>query len=108
MLCAPKGATGGIRSAVRSAERGVIWATIVDEQEDGEDGDEHSEDGEEVGVGRVVKGRGRVTQLLWNERVKQVVRDGLGTGLRYVPDVKGGVGREVVLMLDGKVWEPDI
>ena len=93
VLCAPRGATGGVRGAMRAAGlagRGFVWVTVVEDRGGG---------------------GGRVTQLLWNERVRRVVREGLGTGVRYVPGTKTGAGgrgveREVVLMLDGRVWEP--
>ena len=88
VLCAPKGATSGIRDAVRMAEKGVIWVTIE----------------EAAGLEEDVRVEGRVTQLLWNEKVSKMVRNGLGAGLKYVPGTKG-LEQEVVLMLDGRVWE---
>ena len=90
VLCAPKGATGGIRDAMRMAERGVVWVTI----------------GEILGAEEDVHVEGRVSQLLWNGLVRKVVKDGLGAGLRYVPGAKG-LEQEVVLMLNGRIWEAE-
>ena len=60
VLCAPKGATGGIRDAMRMAARGVIWVTIE----------------EVVRLKGDVRVEGKVTQLLWNGWVRKVVKTG--------------------------------
>ena len=88
VLCAAKGATSGVRDAMRVAERGIIWVTV----EKGRIGGSRAE--------------GKVTQLLWNERVRKLVENGLGAGLRYVPGAER-MEQEVVLMLNGRIWEPE-
>ena len=88
VLCSPKGATGGIRDAMRRTERGIIWATI----EEIPSLDEHEK-------------QAKITRLLWNERVRKVVANGLGAGLQFVPG-SSGVEQELVLMLQGRVWQP--
>ena len=88
VLCTPKGATGGIRDAMRMAGRGIIWVTI-----------EKPIDSEHL------EAQAKVTQLLWNECVTRMVADGLGAGLKFMPGQRG-VEQEVVLMLNGRVWKP--
>ena len=62
-------------------------------------------------VDRVHEGRvGRIKQILWNEKVGRMVGGGVVAGVRYIPDAvkgKGAWGKEVVLMVDGRVWVPD-
>ncbi|MDI1485356.1 MAG: hypothetical protein OHK93_000493 [Ramalina farinacea] len=74
-------ATPGVREAVMRAEgRGLVWVQMG--------------------------GEGRVGQVLWNRRVGEVVGKGWGVGVVYSP-VEGGVGRELRLMYEGRVWEPE-
>ena len=62
-------------------------------------------------VDGVHEGRiGRIKQILWNEKVEKMVGGGVGAGVRYVPDAVKGKGawrKEVLLMVDGRVWVPD-
>ena len=88
VLCTPKGATGGIRDAMRMAERGIVWVTVEETLKSGK-----------------VETQAKITQLLWNDCVRRVVADGLGTGLRFLPN-RSGMEQEVVLMLNGRVWQP--
>lgn len=88
VLCTPKGATGGIRDAMRMAERGIIWVTI-----------------EETWSSGKVEAQATITQLLWNDCVRRVVADGLGAGLKFSLG-RSGMEQEVVLMLNGRVWQP--
>ena len=104
VLCAPKGATEGIRDAMRKAEKGVVWVSVK-ELEVGKGNGEGKEEKEDGDAG--VRTAGRVTQLLWNQKVGKTIAEGLGAGLRYVPGVKG-MEQEVVLMLDGRVWEAEV
>lgn len=119
VLCAKREATAGVREAVRRCRRGVIWIMIEDSNEAPERGVVGDEKGEEE-AGLRVKGEkvdgvhdgrlGRIKQILWNEKVERMVGGGVGAGVRYVPDAVKGKGawwKEVVLMVDGKVWVPD-
>ena len=91
VLCAKREATGGVREAVRRSGRGIVWVMVQD-LGDAEDGAR----------------RGRVKQILWNERVGEMVGDRVAAGVRYVPGVQeGGLEKEVCLMWDGLVWEPE-
>lgn len=78
-------ATPGVREAVMGAERrGLVWVQMVGEG-----------------------GEGRVGQVLWNRRVGEVVGKGWGVGFVYRPLGGGKVGRELRLMYEGRVWEPE-
>lgn len=94
VLAAKREFTDGVRQAVKRSSRGIVWVMV-------EDVDKEREGlaGEDIG--------GRVKQVLWNERVGKVIGDRVGAGLRYVMG-KGGIGKEVCLTLDGRVWEPDM
>ena len=119
VLCAKREATAGVREAVRRCRRGVIWVMIEDSDEASErgvvgNGKGEGEEGLRVKgekVGGVHEGRvGRIKQILWNEKVERMVGGGVGAGVRYVPDTVKGKGawwKEVVLMVDGRVWVPD-
>lgn len=89
VLCAKKAATDGVRQAVRRSKVPVVWAMVEDLEKDGE---------------------GRVRQVLWNGRVRELGAEGVGVGLRYLPGGGEGVQveKEVVLTWSGKVWEPDL
>lgn len=97
VLVAKKGVTDGCRDAMRRAERGIIWVCI-ESKEDGE-GDGCSNEGAQTET------MGRVTQMLWNEKVKQMVGADVTAGVRYVPGVKGRLQEEVVLMFRGRHWD---
>lgn len=119
VLCAKREATAGVREAVRRCRSGVIWVMIEDPNEASERG--VVENGKGEGEQRIAaegekvdgvhEGRvGRIKQILWNEKVGRMVGGGVGAGVRYVPDAVKGKGawwKEVVLMVDGKVWVPD-
>jgi hypothetical protein len=87
ILCAGKEATKGVRDAVRSARRGIVWANVED----------------------VGEGVGRVRQFFWNQKAGV---DGVEVGLRYLPRInemgKSVVDTEVILTEGGEVWEPNI
>lgn len=99
VFCAKKEATSGVREAVRRTKMGVVWVML----EDLEDGTEEEENVHVIGG--VL---GRIRQVLWNEKVQSLVGDGVGAGVRYVPTEDGSLEKEVVLMLDGKVWDAQI
>ena len=87
VLCAGKEATRGVRDAIRSARRGIVWCHIEEVEE----------------------GLGRVRQLFWNQRVSAQGVGCMEVGVRYLPGVREGAGvgvdTEVVLTQDGEVWE---
>ena len=106
VLCAKREATAGVREAVRRCRRGVIWVMIEDPNEASESGVIENEKVDGVHEGRV----GRIKQILWNEKVGKMVGGSVGAGVRYIPDAVKGKGawwKEVVLMVDGRVWVPD-
>ena len=77
-------ATPGVREAVMGAAaagRGLVWVQM----------------GGEGGVG----------QVLWNKRVGELVGKGVGVGFVYRPVGGGKVGRELRLIYEGEVWEPE-
>ena len=92
VLCGKGPATKGVREAVRRAGSGVVWVCVEDFG--GRDGD-----GER---------RGRVRQVLWNEKVGALGVEGMGVGVRYC----GGEGeareKESVLLWKGVPWEPEV
>ena len=119
VLCAKREATAGVREAVRRCRRGAIWVMIEDPNEASESGVVENEQ-EEGQLGIRAKGEkvdgvhegrvGRIKQILWNEKVGSMVGGGVGAGVRYIPDTikgKGAWWKEVVLMVDGRVWVPD-
>ncbi|MCJ1250509.1 hypothetical protein MMC30_007737 [Trapelia coarctata] len=87
VLCAGKEATKGVRDAIRSARRGIVWCHVEEVEE----------------------GLGRVRQLFWNRRVSA---QGAEVGLRYLPGIgeegEVRVDTEVVLTKDGEVWESSV
>ncbi|KAL9600074.1 MAG: hypothetical protein Q9219_003444 [cf. Caloplaca sp. 3 TL-2023] len=85
VLCAKREATKGVREAVRRSKVPVVWVMVEDLG------------GEE----------GKVRQVLWNERVREVGAEGVGVGVRYALG-EGEVGKEVRLTWKGEVWEPDV
>lgn len=94
VLSAKREFTDGVRQAVKRSSRGIVWVMIEDVNEERE--------------GLAGKGiRGRVKQILWNERVGTIIGERVGAGLRYVMG-KRGIEKEVCLTLDGRVWEPNI
>lgn len=119
VLCARREATAGVREAVRRCRRGVVWVMIEDYEEAFERGVGADKKGEgeeglrvkEEKVDGVHEGRvGRIKQILWNEEVERMVGGGVGAGVRYRPDAvkgKSAWSKEVVLMVDGRVWVPD-
>lgn len=85
VLCAKGEATPGLRDAVLKSPMGVIWVLV-------------DEGGE---------GTGRVTQILWNERVRRAVGEGWGWGVRYLEGKGVAVKNELRLMWEGRVWVPE-
>ena len=86
VLCAKREATKGVRDALRRSAVPVMWAMVED----------------------VGQGRGKVRQLLWNQRVSQLGAEGVGVGVRYLPGTEGKeVEKEVVLTWKGEIWDPD-
>lgn len=109
VLCAKRAATAGVRDAVRRCGKGVVWVMVedLDEGVDAVEGEGEREDGENVCNIRERRG-GRVKQILWNKRVREMVGESVGAGVRYLPEVGGRVvEREVCLMVDGVVWVPE-
>lgn len=90
VLCGKGAATKGVREAVRRAGTGVVWVCVEDVG------------GEE--------GRGRVRQVLWNERVGGLGVEGMGVGVRYGVGEGEGDGREkeALLLWKGVPWEPEV
>lgn len=90
MLCGKKPATQGLREAMRNSKVPVVWVLVEDlKREDGE---------------------GRVRQVLWNARVRELGAEGVGVGLRYLPGdgEEARMEKEAFLTWDGKAWEPDL
>lgn len=93
-LCAKGEATVGVREAIRSSRRPLIWIRVEDLNERKE------ADGELDLVG------GRIRQIFWNSSVQCLVGHGLGAGVKYLHGQEGTVEQEVCLTLEGKVWQP--
>lgn len=110
VLCATRAASPGLREAVRLAGRGMVWVQLLEAGHEGGEQEEEGERGQEKREEREKGGEGQVKQFLWNEAVTKAVGRGFGTGLRY----KKGGGRDggrrlteqIVLMVDGRIWEP--
>ncbi|KAL8765230.1 MAG: hypothetical protein Q9209_007623 [Squamulea sp. 1 TL-2023] len=86
VLCAKREATKGVREAVRRSAAPIIWVMVEDSGQ----------------------AKGRIRQILWNQRVSELGAEGVGVGLRYLPGEEGNkVEKEVVLTWKGKVWDPD-
>ncbi len=94
VLSAKKECTDGVRQAVKRSSRGLVWVMIEDV-----DKERGFLAGEDTG--------GKVKQVLWNARVKEVLGDRVGSGLRYAMG-KGGIEKDVCLTVDGRVWEPEM
>ncbi|MCJ1429174.1 hypothetical protein MMC29_007087, partial [Sticta canariensis] len=98
VLCAKQAATRGVREAVRRSGIPVIWVMV-------------EEDPEDTGAGK-----GRVKQVLWNEKVAAMGADGVGVGVRYVVNrhegdetrAAGGLEKEAVLLWKGREWDPKL
>ncbi|KAL2036621.1 hypothetical protein N7G274_010647 [Stereocaulon virgatum] len=109
VLCAKRVATAGVRDAVRRCGRGVVWVMVedLDEGLDAVQGEGQGVDGERVCNVRERRG-GRVKQILWNKRVREMVGESVGAGVKYLPEVRGRVVEtEICLMVDGVVWLPE-
>lgn len=86
-MCAKKPATKGVREAIQRCGVPVLWAMIEDA------GD----------------GRGRIAQILWNEKVNQVGAQGMAVGLRHMPIGEGeGLEKECILLRNGIPWMPQL
>ncbi|KAI4190653.1 MAG: hypothetical protein L6R41_000664 [Letrouitia leprolyta] len=88
VLCGKKPATQGLRTAMRNSKVPVVWILIED-------------------LGGKEDAEGRVRQVLWNARVRELGAEGVGVGLRYLPAGEEGVRmeKEAFLTWDGKAWE---
>lgn len=51
------------------------------------------------------EGRGRVRQVVWNDKVDKLGGEGVGVGVRYLG---WGMEKEMVLMWKGELWEPGL
>ncbi|KAL8778480.1 MAG: hypothetical protein Q9213_007403 [Squamulea squamosa] len=86
VLCAKKEATKGVREAVRRSAAPIMWVMVED----------------------LGQAKGRVRQILWNQKVSELGAEGVGVGLRYLPVKQGKeIEKEVVLTWKGEVWDPD-
>jgi len=83
VLCAKTKATMGVRRAVRRCGMPVVWIMVDD----------------------LGEGRGRVRQVLWNDRVDELGGEGVGVGVRYLG---WGMEKEMVLMWKGELREPGL
>lgn len=84
VLCTKRPATKGAREAVRKSGMPVVYIMVED----------------------IGEGKGRVTQMLWNERVDEIGAEGTAVGTRHVVEEGKGLEKEAVLLWKGKVWEP--
>lgn len=100
VLCAKQAATRGVRDAVRRCGIPVVWVMLEEDE-----------------------GRGRVRQVLWNEKVAAMGAEGVGVGVRYVignphrgeeaiPPAaaapREGMEKEAVLLWEGREWDPGV
>ncbi|MCJ1468213.1 hypothetical protein MMC07_006841 [Pseudocyphellaria aurata] len=100
VLCAKQAATKGVREAVRRSGIPVVWIMVEEDDEGG-------------GTGT---GKGRVRQVLWNEKVAAMGAEGVGVGVRYAVSHQGrdetrtasGLEKEAVLLWEGREWDPDL
>lgn len=110
VLCAKREVTAGVRDALRSSKRGLVWVMVEDLDDAKEDGngnrDEVDKEAEVSKKTKEEKG-GRIKQVLWNDRVQKLVGEGTGTGVIHLPGK--GVGRmetEVVMSWKGILPAP--
>lgn len=102
VLCAKRAVTAGVRDALRSSRRSIVWI-MVEDLNDGEKEDKR-EDGEEVRIqDEEVKENGelregRIRQVLWNNRVQKLVGEETGTGVIYSLREEGQPMESEVLM----------
>lgn len=96
VLCAKQAATRGVREAVRRCGIPVVWV-MVEEEHDG-------------------AGKGRVRQVLWNEKVAAMGAEGVAVGVRHAVSrhggdegkAAGGLEKEAVLLWEGREWDPGL
>lgn len=90
VLCAGREATKGVRDAIRSARKALVWCQVQD----------------------MGDGVGRVRQLLWNQRVSALGAEGVGVGIRYSSqdslNEAADLDAELVLTWKGEVWTPEV
>ena len=108
VLCARRQVTAGVRDALRSSKRGVVWVMVeesVGARKEGKKGtseglDEGAEDSEESEG----TSEGRIRQVLWNDRVQELVGEVTGTGVVHVPGEEGGrMETEVLMSYNGEL-----
>ena len=117
VLCAKRQVTAGVRDALRRSKRGVVWVMVedLDDDDDDDDSDDAGKEDKMEGGGEVEEGDvdireykeargGRIRQVLWNDRVQELVGADTGTGVIYIPGEKGGpIETEVLLSWNGTV-----
>lgn len=101
LLCAKREVTRGVRDALRRSKRAVVWIMIEDLDDAKKDrkgsGDEvetEAGDSKEVQEGK----GGRIRQILWNDRVQELVGKVTGTRVIHIPGEDGGRMETEVLM----------
>ena len=101
VLCAKRVVTAGVRDALRRSKRGVVWVMVEDCDDAMEEGGKGGGGGGGGGGGSGGEGgagRGRIRQVLWNERVQVLLGEGAGTGVVHTPGADGGGMETEVLM----------
>ncbi|KAL9072422.1 MAG: hypothetical protein Q9161_003592 [Pseudevernia consocians] len=102
VLCAKREVTAGVRDALRRSKRGVVWV-MVEELDDAEkEGKKGNEEEVDEGAGDSKENqearKGRIKQVLWNDRVQKLVGEVTGTGVIHIPGEDGGPMEWEVLM----------
>ena len=110
VLCAKKGVTPGVRDALKRSKRGVVWVMVEDVDGAAKEGREGNEEVAK-GTGDSQEDRrarkGRIKQVLWNDRVQELLGEGTGTGVVHIPGDGGRMETEVLMSWNGILAVPD-
>lgn len=111
VLCARRQVTAGVRDALRRSRRGVVWVMVEELVGAEKEGKMVSREEMDEGAGGSEQSReaseGRIRQVLWNDRVQELVGEVTGTGVVHVPGENGGrMETEVLMSYNGKLEIP--
>ncbi len=102
VLCAKREVTAGVRDALRRSKRGVVWVMVEDLDDADREGKKGNGEDMEKGAGDSKEDqkarKGRIKQVLWNDRVQKLVGEVTGTCVIHRPGEDGGGMESEVLM----------
>jgi Protein of unknown function (DUF2034) len=130
LLVSTRAATKGVVEGMRRSERALGWVLLEEMEEvqaedldaeasgpltagleaepasvEADDSEEQQQASETLQKPEYTMAKGRVRQILWNQKAKELGLEGLDVVKRYATKGEGDLGDEVVLMWKGKAVE---